>query len=326
MMTLQAELGASSVEPQLASVVLALAESCADIAAVLRAADSVEAVGSQNPFGDAQLAADLRAHDILVGKLSATGIVATVSSEESPVETSVPQFRPGASAYSVCFDPCDGSSVYDANFAVGTIFGVFPGNRLIGQTGRDLVCGGCAVYGPRTTLYLAITGWPCTVELTLSTPRSAVPDDVPNTSPPALEWRVTRRIGQIMPGTTKLKLFAPANLRATQDHPGYAKLVAWYMANRYTLRYTGGMVPDVCQLLVKGVGVYTSPASAGAPSKLRLLYEALPMALLVECAGGASSDGTVCLLDRTVLACDERTPVCLGSSDEVARFATHCPV
>jgi sedoheptulose-bisphosphatase len=187
-------------------------------------------------------------------------------------------------------------------------FGVWPGSRLIGASGRELVCAGCALYGPRTTLYLAFAKETQAVELTLA---------------PDAHWHVTRRVGSIQPG----KLFAPANLRAAQDNPGYQRLLDAWIKEQYTLRYTGGMVPDVCQLLVKGKGVFASPVSAAAPAKLRLLYEALPMAFLVEKAGGASTDGGPgSILDRVVLACDERTPVCVGSADEVARFAKHCPL
>jgi sedoheptulose-bisphosphatase len=322
MVTLESELAASCIESRLSSVVLALASSCAKIAFMLRVAEGADTLGTRNKFGDEQLAADLRAHDILVNNLAATGNVATVSSEEIPVETTLSQCRAGPGSFSVAFDPVDGSSILSNNFAVGTIFGVWSGNKLVGQSGHSMVCAGCAVYGPRTTLYLAITGWPCAVELTLS---PDFPSHAPDSTVPSTLWHVTRRVAQIVSGG-KLKLFSPANIRATQDNPGYAHLINWYMTNRYTLRYTGGMVPDVCQLLVKGVGVYTSPVSDAAPAKLRLLYEALPMAFLVECAGGASSDGRGSLLERTVLSCHERTPVCLGSADEVARFAKHCPL
>lgn len=177
-----------------------------------------------------------------------------------------------------------------------------------------MVCAGCAVYGPRTTMYIAFKGEKQVLELTLGNCSPVISAISP-------KWRVTRCISEIVPG----KLFAPANMRAAQDHPGYAKLLSHYMSLRYTLRYTGGMVPDVTQLIVKGKGIFTSPASENAPAKLRLLYEALPMALLIESCGGKSSDGSRSILDRQVVSCDERTPVCLGSPDEVIRYEKHCP-
>lgn len=193
-------------------------------------------------------------------------------------------------------------------------FGIWSGSKLVGTSGRDIVCAGCAVYGPRTTAYIASKGVNHVQEFSLCSGRRG---DAGVSS----QWFATRCISEIKPG----KLFAPANMRAAQDHPGYAKLLDTYMGSRYTLRYTGGMVPDVTQLLVKGKGVFASPASSAAPAKLRLLYEALPMAFLIENGGGKSSDGSRSILDRVVKACDERTPICLGSSDEVARYEKHCP-
>lgn len=170
------------------------------------------------------------------------------------------------------------------------------------------------MYGPRTTLYVAASAWNNSGdsgvrEFTLSTHPSS-----------AATWTTTRRIQTLGSG----KLFAPANLRCTQDNAGYSRLIAYYLRERYTLRYTGGMVPDVTQMLVKGHGVFASPASTAAPAKLRLLYEVAPMAFLIESAGGRSSDGAGSVLLRVVRACDERTAVCLGSAEEVARFEAFC--
>jgi sedoheptulose-bisphosphatase len=174
-----------------------------------------------------------------------------------------------------------------------------------------MVCGGCAVYGPRTTLYLAVSQWDHALELSCASGGVGASERT---------WQVLRRIQEIGPG----KLFAPANVRAARDNAGYKRLLDFYITEGYTLRYTGGMVPDVIQILVKGRGVFTSPSSPAAPAKLRLLYEALPMAFLVEHAGGASTDGTTSVLDRVVRTCDERIPICLGSKGEVNRYIEYC--
>ena len=117
------------------------------------------------------------------------------------------------------------------------------------------------------------------------------------------------------------KLFAPGNLRATASNAGYARLVRHWQQARYTLRYTGGLVPDVTQLLVKRKGVFTSAPAEGERPSLLLLHEAIPMAFLVEKAGGASSDGSgTSLLDVPVREPDARTQVALGSPAEVRRF------
>lgn len=260
---------------------------------------------TRNAFGDQQLALDLAADTILMDALRACGVVHTASSEETPVEVLMNE----GGRLSVAFDPLDGSSIVACNWAVGTIVGIWEAKGLVGVCGRDMVGAVVTVYGPSTTMFVAIgERWGESgrrvLEFTLREDGwsvSLVPDDV-----------------------KEGKLFAPANLRATQDHDGYQRLVAWYMRERYTLRYTGGMVPDVTQILVKGYGVFTSPASDKAPAKLRLLYEVLPMGYVMEACGASSSDGHGSVLRLAVNKCDERSTICVGSRDEVVRFEAHC--
>merc|ERR1712238_612902 len=118
------------------------------------------------------------------------------------------------------------------------------------------------------------------------------------------------------------KIFSPANLRAAQDVPGYKKLVDHYMTNRFTLRYSGGLVPDVYQQFTKTQGIFTNPTSKTSPAKLRLAFEAAPFGLLVEGAGGKTSDGVTggSILDVRIDGVDQRTPLCIGSANEVDRF------
>jgi sedoheptulose-bisphosphatase len=111
-------------------------------------------------------------------------------------------------------------------------------------------------------------------------------------------------------------------MRAAQDLPGYKALLDHYMINRYTLRYTGGMVPDVYQQFTKKMGVFCNPTSEKSPAKLRLAFEAAPFGLLVERSGGLTSDGITggSILDVQINAVDQRTPLCMGSAEEVKRF------
>ena len=95
------------------------------------------------------------------------------------------------------------------------------------------------------------------------------------------------------------------------------------IAQRFTLRYTGGFVPDVHHIFVKGGGLFLNATSASAPAKLRLLYECAPLAYIMEAAGGASTDGRGSILDLAIDSLDARTPICLGSKAEVQR-AQHC--
>ncbi|CAN0573939.1 unnamed protein product, partial [Ectocarpus sp. 12 AP-2014] len=122
---------------------------CKEIAYKIRTA-SCDKMACFNEFGDEQLAIDVLANNVIFENLKASGCCATASSEETPVEDPM-----GGEGYSVAFDPLDGSSIIDTNFAVGTIFGVWPGSRLVGVSGRDLAAAGMAVYGPRTTMTVA---------------------------------------------------------------------------------------------------------------------------------------------------------------------------
>ncbi|CAM9159138.1 unnamed protein product [Ascophyllum nodosum] len=287
-------------EPKLQSTLIAMFAACKEIAYKVRTA-SCDKMACFNEFGDEQLAIDVLANNVIFENLKACGCCATASSEETPVEDPM-----GGEGYSVAFDPLDGSSIIDTNFAVGTIFGVWPGSRLVGVSGRDLKGAGMAVYGPRTTMTVAVDGMDGSHEFLL----------VDDFSGRHGQWVKTNTFTTIDDG----KLFAPGNLRGTQDNPGYNELFNFYLSNKYQLRYTGGMVPDVNQIMVKGKGIFVNPASASAPAKLRVLYEVGPIAYLIEKAGGKSSDGENSALDIQIPHTEVRSQVAYGSIGEVDRF------
>jgi len=189
---------------------------------------------------------------------------------------------------------------------VGTVFGVWPGDTLLGRTGYEQAAAAVGVYGPRTVYCLTIHGYPGTHEFLLQ-------DDG--------KWLHVKETESIGEG----KLFSPGNLRATADSPNYKRLVDYYLKERYTLRYTGGMVPDVFQILVKEEGVFTSISTPRSPAKLGLGYEVAPMALLMEKAGGFSSGGGKpdSALAIKLKMYDQLTDVCMGSRAEVQRFEEH---
>ncbi|CAM9226129.1 unnamed protein product [Phaeothamnion confervicola] len=287
-------------EPKLQKSCIAMFAACKEIAYKIRTA-SCDKMACFNEFGDEQLAIDVLANNVIFENLKASGAVATASSEETPVEDPM-----GGEGYSVAFDPLDGSSIIDTNFAVGTIFGIWPGNRLVGVTGRQLAASGMATYGPRTTMTLAVEGMDGTHEFLL----------IDDFSGRHGQWVKTNTFTTIEDG----KLFAPGNLRGTQDNPGYNELFNYYLDNKYQLRYTGGMVPDVNQLMVKGKGIFVNPASPAAKAKLRVLYEVAPIGYLIEKAGGKSSDGEKSVLDIPIPNTEVRSQVAYGSIGEVDRF------
>jgi sedoheptulose-bisphosphatase len=126
-----------------------------------------------------------------------------------------------------CRDPLDGSSIIDNNWAVGTMIGVWPkSSGLIGATGRNQSTSVIALYGPRTTVLVALDDG--VYEFTYG----AIPEGS-NLDPKETPWICTRSKIQIKEDS---QIFSPANLRSAQDLPGYQDLVNYYMTNRYTLR------------------------------------------------------------------------------------------
>lgn len=243
-------------------------------------------------------------------------LVHIAASEENPVEISCLNSECEGKGYSVAFDPLDGSSIVDANFAVGTIIGIWPGKGLVGRKGEEQSASIICQYGPKVTAMIAFnghltrTGEKVCFELTM------LPDN----------WILSRSSITI---SNKAKTFAPGNLRATFDNEKYKSLVTYWIDNKYTLRYSGGLVPDVYHILIKGEGVLSNASSTTAKAKLRLLFECAPIALIIEAAGGSScvcptEDAESCeptsILSVIATDLDKRIGVCFGSFEEVERF------
>ncbi|CAM6096669.1 unnamed protein product [Calypogeia fissa] len=296
--SLEEFLNKSTKDKSLVRLMVCMGEALRKIAFKVRTA-SCGATACVNTFGDEQLAVDLLADKLLFEALKFSHVCKYACSEEEP--ELVDCGGPVEGGFSVAFDPLDGSSIVDTNFTVGTIFGVWPGDKLTGVTGRDQVAAAMGIYGPRTTYVLALKDCPGTHEFLLL-------DDG--------TWQHVKDTTTIGEG----KLFSPGNLRATFDNPEYEKLINYYVSEKYTLRYTGGMVPDVNQIIVKEKGIFTNVISPSTKAKLRLLFEVAPLGLLVEKAGGYSSDGKISVLDKVVQNTDDRTQVAYGSKNEIIRF------
>ena len=283
----------SSAPENLQKAILAFAEAVKQIDGKIRTAETSEA-GSMNSFGEDQLKLDELADKICFAELEKSGVIAVAGSEEQSEEIELNE----GGEFSASFDPLDGSSLVDVNLAVGTIFGIWKGKGFMGKTGRDLVAAGYAIYGPRTTFIIAIDSNP--TEFTLQSDGS---------------WKMTIEKMEIGEG----KMFSPGNLRACAENKEYLALLDFWSENGYQLRYSGGMVPDIHQILVKGKGIFSYPGSESCPPKLRLIYECAPLAYVVEKAGGASSNLEGSLLDEKVEDLNQRTVICVGSKNEVDR-------
>lgn len=268
------------------------------IAEAMRGGLEGSAGGAQNVYGEKQLKLDLFSNDLFTQAFTKHPYVAMVASEELDESMNGPA---GDEGYSVAYDPLDGSSLVDVNLAVGTIAGFYKGKGFIGRKGTDQVAAVIVVYGPRLTMMVTV-GHGVT-EFIYDWGKK---DFVVNTE-------------DVTVGDSK-KMFAPGNLRACSDPnvKWYVDLMQFWLSNDYTLRYSGGMVPDVNQILKKGGGIFTYPGYSEMPQgKLRLLYECAPMAFLMEQAGGDafSADGKI--LDLNIEKLDQRTPIFIGSKKEV---------
>lgn len=293
------------------SVIPALLAAISQIAVTLRTA-SVQTSGTSNTFGDAQLNVDVLAETHIRSALLLCPSIHTASSEEDPVERAVhasPTTPTGTEAYTLAFDPLDGSSIIAPNWTVGTILSLWdhPTSALNLPPATSQIAAILGVYGPRTTAIMALR-LPGTEGICFEV------------SLPDLVVTVPRILLPPRP-TSGQRYFSPANLRAAAEDERYMALVTHYIEERYTLRYSGGLVPDVVHALVKGHGVYVSPVTERSEAKLRRLYETCPLALVVECAGGRAVDPVGCkdVLGTAVGGCEERGGLVCGTAGEVEK-------
>jgi fructose-1,6-bisphosphatase I len=258
------------------------------------------AAGTTNKSGEDQLALDVLADKIIMENIMICRLVSNAISEEQEKET-ICDCGGKCGEYSVCWDPLDGSSLVDANLAIGSVFSIYREQGFVGRTGRDQVAALYAVYGPRTTFVYSVGKG--VHEFTLN--------DVG-------EFTLTRENMTIADTT---KHFAPGNLRAAHSDEKYKGVMESWMNDEYTLRYSGGMTPDVNHMLMKGAGVFTYPAYPPKypDGKLRLLFECNPFAYLVEQAGGKALSYSGPILDIKIKELHQRTPIFIGSSKEVER-------
>jgi fructose-1,6-bisphosphatase I len=283
----------NNIEPGLASIIYEIGVASKYIVNAMRTGD-LGLAGTSNLYGEEQLALDVLADEIIKDRLDHTGQVKCFASEE--MNNILIFERKGPKQYSVAIDPLDGSSLVDVNLSVGTIVGIYKGDNLL-QPGRNLVGAMFVVYGPRTTLvYSAGKG---VQEFTLNN---------------LGEFVLTRE--NIMLKESN-KIYSPGGLKK-EYLDKHGAFIDYLEKNGYKLRYSGGFVPDINQILLKGGGLFTYPATEKNPNgKLRLLFELNPMSFLIENAGGYASNGKMPILDIKPEKIDQREPVYIGSRHEV---------
>lgn len=262
-------------------------------------------MGTENVQGESQQKLDVIANEALIRALGSRPGVAVIASEEDEEPIVLSQDTTGERPYVVLFDPLDGSSNLDVCGGIGTIFSILQHDRRVQriedsalQPGIAQVGAGYVLYGPSTVLVLT-TG---------TGVHMFVLD-------PAIGSFLLVESDVRIPASGKSYSLNSANLPKTPE--GYQKYIAWANEEDYSMRYAGTMVADVHRILMKG-GVFMYPPTKSAPGgKLRLMYEANPMAMIIEQAGGKSYSGLERTMEVQPKAVHERTPVILGSPDEV---------
>jgi fructose-1,6-bisphosphatase I len=252
--------------------------------------------GSRNQFGEEQVKLDVLSDDIIRQHLTESRLVATYISEE---QKDIVELRKDG-RYSVVFDPLDGSSLVEVNFAIGSIFGIYEGKDVIGCTPREQVAALYIIYGPRTLLvYSAGNG---------------VHEFILNE---VGEFTLLREYLGV--GDTA-KNYSPGNLAAIDENEAYRALLHRWLAEKLTLRYSGCMASDIHHIFSKGQGIFTNVGGNKYPEgKLRLAFECGPFAYLMEQAGGSASDGSQPILDKKIRDLDQRTPIIIGSKNDVEK-------
>ena len=274
--------------------------------------DILGPAGAVNVSGDLQQKLDLFANETVRQSVQYTGRVCVTASEEDQAPVPVPPGKPSGK-YVVLYDPLDGSANIDVNVSIGTIFSIHKRltkrNGTAGladclQVGKKQVAAGYILYGSSTMLVYTtgqgVHGFtldPTIGEFLLSHPNITTPPVGRYYSVNESNWNrwapsVQRVVGAFKNGEGKIQ---PRNAR-----------------------YIGSLVADFHRNLISG-GIFLYPAATNYPQgKLRLLYEAAPLALVVEQAGGRATDGCRSILDIVPEDLHQKTPLVIGSRDDVA--------
>jgi fructose-1,6-bisphosphatase I len=307
----------SNIPAELRLLIEVVARACKTIShAVGKGAlgEVLGSAGSENIQGEVQKKLDLLSNEVLVEANEWGGQLAAMASEEMETIHLIPNRYPKGE-YMLLFDPLDGSSNIDVNVSIGTIFSVLkapdgmgiPTEKDFLQPGNRQVAAGFAVYGPQT-LFVLTTGDGVNC-FTLDREMGS--------------WILTHRDLRIPADT---KEFAINASNARHWHPPVKRYVDEMLAGKtgvrgkdFNMRWIASMVADVHRILNRG-GIFMYPADAREPDsvgRLRLMYEANPMAFIVEQAGGAATDGTQRIMDIQPKKLHQRIPVFLGARDEV---------
>lgn len=300
-----------AVTPHLPDVITSISQACLHINREIRLGALDNILGSAhtgNIQGEEQKKLDVLSNQIMIDTLSANPAIAGLASEEEDSFVTASQ----NGQFLVLFDPLDGSSNIDVNISIGTIFSVLakPDGALTTdsflQSGRQQLASGYVLYGPQTILVLTLKHGIAMFTLNEHN-----------------QFQLTQENPQIPVSTTEFAINM-SNQRHWQ--PAMQNYIAQLLAGKsgcrgkdYNMRWVASMVAEVHRILIRG-GIFTYPQdnrNPDKPGKLRLMYEANPMSLLVEQAQGAATNTRQNILDIQPEGLHQRVAVVLGSKEEV---------
>ncbi len=313
---LQQEKG--NLTPELAQVIDTIAATCKTIDQALQKgalAGILGSAGNENVQGETQKKLDVISNDYLIDALKVHPHVGGLASEE--LDDFTPAQENGE--YLVLFDPLDGSSNIDINMCVGTIFSILPAKNAITQAqdfmqaGTQQVAAGYVLYGPSTMMALTVGNGVAFFTL----------------DPETQTFLLTTENVQVSADTQEFAINASNQRHWEQPVKQYIEeLLAGKTSIRekdFNMRWVACMVGDVHRILCRG-GIFLYPYDLKDPKKagrLRLMYEANPMSMLIEQAGGASTTGRVRILEIEPTELHQRVPVIIGSKNEVERVTSY---
>ena len=301
-----------NLTPELAQVISTIAATCQTIDQALQKGALAGVLGSaqhENVQGEEQKKLDVISNDYLIDALKVHPQVGGLASEE------LDEFTPAQEngKYLVLFDPLDGSSNIDINMCVGTIFSILPAKNAVTQAedfmqaGNQQVAAGYVLYGPSTMLALTVGAG--TVFFTFD--------------PETQQFLLTSENIQVAVDTKEYAINSSNQRHWENPVKRYIEeLLAGKTGPRekdFNMRWVACMVGDIHRILCRS-GIFMYPYDLKDPKKagrLRLMYEANPMSMLIEQAGGASTTGRVRILDIQPTDLHQRVPVIIGSKNEV---------
>ena len=304
---------ASSDNASLAAVIAGLAKAAGQIAETARLTglaghDYGRAAGGQNSDGDTQKALDVLADQLIMQALTGCDVAAYYSEEQDAAI-----LLDDRGGLVVACDPLDGSSNIDTNLSVGTIFSILPATddpaSAALQPGRNQLAAGFFIYGPQTVLLLTLGDGVAAfcLDQTGAFHQMGWQPSIPETTS---EFAINAAYQRFWPPQLQAYI---AELQAGADGP---------RGRDFNMRWCASLVADAYRILRRGgIFLYTGDSRPGyAEGRLRLVYEANPIALLVEQAGGAASNGADRILDLQPDTLHQRCALVFGSAGEVAAF------